>query len=488
MAEQPAGERPPNILIVMSDEHDPSVSSTYGHPFVETPAMDRLAARGAVFDAAYCNSPLCVPSRASFMTGKHVHRIGVWDNGVPLASDEPTWAHRLNRLGYETALIGKMHFLGPDDRHGFQVRDVSDREPIYRRQGRGAFKPANWDTPVTLGAFGRGLIAAGPSDSAFQVYDDSVIDGAAQYLTRVSGSPQPWATCVSFITPHFPLVVREEYWARYFPAHADLPELPDGAADRLHPQNKRFRDYLGCGEATDEEVRRARAGYYGLVSFFDDHLGRVLDVYDELGLAESTVIVYVSDHGEMNGNHGLWFKSSFYEQSARIPMIVSWPGHIAQGVRLRRVASLVDLVRTVLEIAGETDAGDLDGTSLVPLLTGVETDDAGGEAIAEYAAHATDRPARMIRRGRYKLNYYWREPVELFDLESDPGEMSDLSGSPEHREVVEELTAAILDGWDPEEVDRVVRESHAKRRLILAGEARSPFADDWVLGGRPRYG
>lgn len=466
-----SGGRPPNVLIVMSDEHDPAISSAYGHPFVATPAMERLAAAGARFDAAYCNSPICAPSRASFVTGKHLHRIGVWDHGSLLAPDEPTWAHRLNRLGYETAMIGRMHFNGPDQHHGFQIRAVPDDEPVFgRRWAASTLTPADWDGPLARARKGLRHLDAGPGETDRQIYDDQVVAAAKLYLNRVAVSEKPWAACVGFISPHYPFTVREEYWRRYYPRHADLPETTEEELAVLHPQNRRFREFWGCADAPDEVVARARAGYYGLVSFVDDRLGEIIDHVESLGLVEQTMIVYLSDHGELHGDHGMWCKASFYEQSVRIPMIISWAGHFLEAARLSRVTSLVDLVRTVVDLAGSPSGldDDLDGTSLVPLLLGEEPD-GGGEALSEFTAQMTDRPARMIRRGRYKLNYYWNEPLELYDLESDPRELTNLAALPAAEPIVAELTAAVLHGWDPAEIDMRVRENQAKRRLIVAG-------------------
>ncbi len=455
----------PNFLIIMSDEHDPRVSSPYGHPFVETPSMQRLADGGAVFEAAYCNSPLCVPSRASFMTGKHLHRIGVWDNGVPLASDEPTWAHRLNARGYETALAGKMHFVGPDQRHGFRQRLVED---IHGRFHMGA---PDWRTPPSgpRPPMRRRVEEAGPGDSSYQQYDDRVAEASLAFLADPARRERPWALCASFITPHFPLIVRQPYFDRYFPAHADLPAIPPGHLDRLHPQNRRLRQFFDCADFSDEQIARARAAYYGLVTFCDDQIGRLLDALDARGLAEETLVAYVADHGEMHGQHGMWWKCSFYEGSARIPFILRRPGRIAPGGRYGAATSLLDLVRTMLDLAGD-DAPDLDGRSLVPLLEGREPDGAG-LALAEYEGHGTVTPARMVRRGRFKLNYYHGEPPELFDLESDPDEFTDLAADPEHAAIREELTALALDGWDPVAIDRRVRESQARRRIIVQGAA-----------------
>jgi choline-sulfatase len=461
----------PNFLIIMSDEHDPRLSEPYGHPFVRTPNMRRLAERGVVFDNGYCNSPLCVPSRASFMTGKHVHRIGVWDNGIPLASDEPTWAHRLNAVGYDTALAGKMHFIGKDQRHGFRRRLVEDVHGEFN------MNPPDWDRTVTPGRQMRARFEeAGPGDSMHQQYDDEVTRQSVAYLAEPERKRRPWALVTSVITPHFPLIVRQQYYDDYYPAHADLPTTASPEhLTRLHPQNQRLRRYFDCEDVPEEQVRRCRATYYGLIAYCDERIGQVLDALEANGLAEDTVVAYVADHGEMNGEHGMWWKCTFYEPSARIPFVVSWPKRFARGHR-RHATSLVDLVATMLDLAG-AESADTDGTSLTRLLEGSQPD-GDGLAIAEYEAHGTDRPSRMVRRGRWKLNYYFREPSELFDLEADPDELNDLTGDPVHAAVRDELTAIALDGWDPAEIDRRVRESQRKRRILVAGDPGPP-SHEW---------
>lgn len=470
----------PNFLIIMTDEHNPFVSEPFGHPFIRTPNIQRLTERGVLFENAYCNSPLCVPSRASFMTGKYVHRIGVWDNATSLSSNEPTWAHRLNLAGYDTAISGKMHFIGEDQRHGFQRRLVSDIHGKYHRA------LVDWDTKEGWATAGhrQRLAEAGPGDYLYQQYDDCVTARAVEYLAEPERKERPWALCVGLITPHFPLIVRESYWNLYYPQHADLPNIPPGHLDAQHPQSKRLREYFGLSAATEEQVRRGRAAYYGLVTFADERIGMVLDALERNGLDDDTVVVYVSDHGEMMGEHGLWWKCSFYEGSSRIPFIVSWPRRFAPG-RRAAITSLVDLTRTVLDLAGcDVHEADLDGQVLTGLLDGTQPD-GGGLAFSEYEAHGTDRPARMVRRGQYKLNYYHGEPVELFDLAADPGEFNDLAASPAHAAIREELTALVLRDWDPERVNASARESQRLRRVVVEGSPHLSFAhwdpadDDW---------
>lgn len=454
----------PNFLVIMSDEHDPRVSSPYGHPFVRTPAMQRLADNGVVFNNAYCNSPLCVPSRASFMTGKHLHRIGVWDNGVPLATDEPTWAHRLNALGYETALAGKMHFIGPDQRHGFVHllhRDIHARADM---------RTTTWGAEPSVPRAGmrRRVEEAGPGDSGHQRYDDEVAERALAFLADPTRREHPWALCASFITPHFPLIAREPYFNLYYPDHADVPLIPPGHLEQQHPQSRRLRQYFSSDGFTEEEVRRARAAYYGLVTFCDERIGWLLEELDAQGLAENTAVIYVSDHGEMLGQHGMWWKCSFYEGSVRIPLIISWPGGIAPGRRFNSVTSLIDVVRTVLNLAGD-DAADLDGANLLPLLAG-SASDGDGLALAEYEGHGAVTPARMVRRGQFKLNYYHEEPAELFDLERDPDEFENLAASSDYAAIRSELLALALRDWDPDAISCRVRDSQHRRGIITRGD------------------
>ena len=229
-----------------------------------------------------------------------------------------------------------------------------------------------------------------------------------------------------------------------------------------------MRRFMGLLEGfTEEEIRRARAAYYGLVTFLDERIGMVLRALKDSGLAENTVVVYTSDHGEMAGEHGMWCKHAFYEAAVRVPLLVSWPGHIDPGRRVSQVTSLLDLVRTFLTIAG-AEAEDLDGADLLNVLEG-RAAEGEGLAIAEFTAHGTDRPSRMIRRGRFKLNHYLEQPVELYDLDADPNEFNDLAGHPAYTQVQGELTEQLLTGWDPIDIDQKVRESQHRRGVMLHG-------------------
>ena len=332
----------------MTDEHGAQFSGTYGHPFIATPAMDRLAAEGVTFDAAYCNNPLCVPSRLSFMTGQYTQRCRGWDNATPLAADALTWPHLLGAAGYDVALSGKMHLIGDDPLHGFQEQLARDlhielQHPIFAWDDGVPEAREPWpgvvrtESRVPPGPGAEGHPAAdedaatpptGPGRSPEIDADDEAVDAALAYLRARAHGPdaRPFALCVGLIAPHFPFVVPEPFFSQYFPHHADLPALPDGHLDTLPPAARRLRRAFGFHGHTDAQVRRARAAYYGLVSYADDKLRQLLDALDECGLVDDTVVIHTSDHGEMLGEHGLWRKMSFYEQSARVPPADSLAG------------------------------------------------------------------------------------------------------------------------------------------------------------------
>ena len=443
----------------MSDQHNPLVSSPYGHSFVHTPAIQGLADRGVTYENAYCPSPLCVPSRSAFLTGLPVHQIGAWDNSCPLPVSEPTWAHRLNAVGYETTLCGRMSIGGPNQMHGFAQRI----HPEMRPGGMGSSFP-NWEAPSRAHTGTRErLETAGAGDTFQQRYDDDVTDAAVAYLSDPARRDGPWAAVVGWFLPHTPLTVRAEFFDMYYPDHADHPSVAAQPTDTVHPQSRRFREYLGAEGLTDTQIGRARAAYCGMVSFTDTQVGRVLEALESSGAADDALIVYTSDHGEMIGEHGLWWKSSFYEPSVRVPLIAAWPGRIEGGTRVDTPVSLLDLTRTIVEAAGAEAEGIVGDDLLDPEL------DADRAVFAEFEAHGTNRPGRMVRRGRYKLNYYHGERPELFDLQADPHELDDLASDPGHRDVRDALVGLVLKNWSPDEIDQRVRESQRRRRILFAG-------------------
>ncbi len=488
-----ASSEHPNLLIIMSDEHGPMFSGAYGHPLVQTPNMDRLARQGTTFDAAYCNAPLCVPSRLSFMTGRFVSHVGGWDNATPLPSDAVTWPFLLRSAGYDAVLAGKMHLIGPDRLHGFKEHLAFDphggghEDAATARRlglspgGRHPIHPWREGVPTAEEPWPSVFEARGGSGPMIEA-DDAIETEALAYLRDLARKDRPFALCVGFVAPHFPFVVPEPYFSMYYPDATDLPDMPPGHLENLPPAAQRLRQAFGFHGYSDDEVMRARAAYYGLITYLDDKIGRLLDALQEHGLAEDTVVIHTSDHGESLGEHGLWRKMNFYEQAARVPLQISWPGVLPSGRRVPGAVSLVDLTATIVDIAG-VPAGDAallatDGDSLLPLMR-----DGGAawkdEAFVEQLAHGTDRARAMIRRGRWKLSYGHGNPpeLELYDLEADPGEFTNLAGDPAHRQVQDRLLSRIIELWgDPDQLTRRIEASQEARLLIrqVAGD-ESPF-------------
>ncbi len=452
----------PNFLIIMSDEHAPQYSSIYGHPLVQTPNMERLAQAGVTFENAYCNSPLCTPSRMSFMTGRYVHQIECWDNATPLRSDAVTWAHLLRSVGYDVVLSGKQHFSGHDQLHGFRAQLARD---LHAERSHPI---VSWDDGIrTASSPWPSIYDAGPGTTEEIEVDDLVQTRALEYLRDPARKDQPWALNVSFIAPHFPLIVPQRFWELYPLDQIDLPEIPPGHIDDQHQVYQRIRTMFGFPEFPEDLVRRARAAYYGLITYFDEKIGELIDTLAATNQLENTVIVHISDHGEMNGEHGMWRKSNFYEASSRIPLQIAWPGHIPAGERRPEVVSLVDVIATIVDIAEVEPITPLAGDSLLPLLQD-QAVDWKNEAFAEYLAHGVDRPMAMLRQGRYKLNYSLDDPPELYDLKNDPNEFNNLGEHAGYQTVVEDLQARLLGFWDPVALNEKVRRSQRERLLIEA--------------------
>lgn len=452
----------PNLLVIMSDEHAPQFSGFGGHAMVQSPNLDRLAAEGVTFDAAYCNSPLCVPSRMSFMTGRMPSTIEVYDNASPMPSHRATWAHMVRAAGYDAVLAGKQHFVGPDRLHGF-------RQQLARDLHATALHPLYlWDEGLEAAAQPWShLEYSGPGSTPELESDDEVESVCLDYIRSRADSRQPWALNASFIAPHFPFIAPEPYWARYSPDEVDLPDLPDGHLEREHPVHTRLRKVFGLEQVTETQLRRARAGYYALVTYLDDKIGRLLQALEDTGQAENTVIVYTSDHGELLGEHGLWRKSTFHEYSARVPLIVRWPGVLPGGRRVRTPVSLIDVAPTLAEIAGCALPIPLDGTSLLAAAAGADDSDRG--VVSEYLAHGVTGPAAMLRRGAYKLVTYHGHEPQLFDVIADPGEFNDLVRDPGHAAVRLAMQAELDTCFDATDLDRRVRADQQERRLVRTG-------------------
>ena len=363
-----------NILVVMVDQLAPAFLPVHGHPLVRTPHLSALAASGVVFDNAYCNSPLCSPSRTAFMTGCLPSRTGGYDNAAEFRADLPTFAHYLRRLNYRTILAGKMHFCGPDQMHGFEERLTTDIYPADY-----GWTP-DWDYPEERPSWYhnmRSVTEAGLCVRTNQIdFDEEVVFAAERAIyDHVRGKDdRPFLMVASLTHPHDPFAITPEFWDLYDHAAIDLPRL--GAGDvALDPHTRRIRHVCAMDEVrlTAEQIRNARHAYYGAISFCDRNLGVLTTALQRTGMLEDTIVVFLGDHGEMLGERGLWYKMSFFEGAARVPLIVSAPGRFGPG-RAGQAVSLVDVLPTLVELAGgdlaRDLAGPIDGRSLVPISKG----------------------------------------------------------------------------------------------------------------------
>ncbi len=467
----------PNLLILMADQMTPFALPAYGHPFVRAPFITRLAAEGVVFDAAYCNSPLCAPSRAVLMSGLLPSATGAYDNAAPLASDFPTFAHHLRALGYLTILTGKMHFCGSDQLHGFEERLTTDIYPADF-----AWTP-DWEHPESRPSWYHNMssvIDAGPCVRTNQLdFDDEVVFTAERRLYDLARTPdgRPFCMVVSLTHPHDPFVIPQRFWDLYEGLAINAPRFVP-ALDSLDPHSRRLRFVCAMDEApvSEEQVLRARRAYYGAISYVDEQFARVVGTLRSCGLAENTIVILLSDHGEMLGEHGLWYKMSFREGAARIPLIVHAPGRFPPH-RVASAVSLVDLLPTLVEIGGGIPMVRTDGQSLVPHLRG----DGGHDAVfGEYLAEGVVAPMLMIRRGRYKFIHTPGDPDQLFDLAVDPDEAGNLAEGSLCRALAAAFREEVGRRWDMAALRRAVLESQARRRLIDAAMRRGrPHGWDW---------
>jgi len=475
----------PNILLIMADQLAPQALPCYGHPLVKAPHICALAQRATLFCNAYTNFPLCAPSRASLLTGRYASSISVWDNAAELPASTPTVAHYLRAAGYEATLCGKMHFVGPDQLHGYGERLVTDIYPAnFAWTPDWTEGPRNRPTGINM----RAVIDSGSCLRTLQIdYDDEVEFFGVQKLYDLARFPDkhPFFLTLSFTHPHSPFIARQEYWDLYRHEDIDMPKVPpiplaeqDEMSQWLH-----FAHGGDLDEVSQEHVRNARHAYYAMVSYIDAKVGRLIATLKELGLDKSTVVVFTADHGEMLGERGGWYKQYFYEPSVRVPLIIAEPGQ-TEFHSIETPVSLIDLAPTFIDYANSgqvcEQATPMDGRSLRPLVSGVQAD--FGAVISEYTGEGGCSPCRMIRKGNFKLIYTHGHPDLLYDLRKDPLELKNLARKPEYADTVASLRAELLRNWNPATIHEKVLQSQRERRLIQVATGGEP---NWAFRLRP---
>ena len=448
--------KPTNLLFILSDEHNKRVTGCYGHPMIRTPHLDALAARGTRFTSAYTNCPICVPARASFATGRYVHETRCWDNAIAYQGHPASWGHRLMEQGHPVTSIGKLHYQAHDARkNGFEeeilpmhiVNGVGDllgliRDELPRRAGAAKLGPE-----------------AGRGESDYTRYDRSIADEAVKWLKQsaTQRAAKPWALYVGFVSPHFPLIAPPQFYDLYPEDRVPWPEMYARDERPRHPFTDAMRKCMCFDEPFDEAmVRRAIAAYFGLTSFLDDNVGKILRGLEETGLVDNTRVVYSSDHGDNLGTRGMWGKSTMYEESAGIPMIMAGPD-VPAGKVCDTPVTLADGFPTFIHALGaRRDPRDatLPGVSLLEIVNGAVP---RRTILSEYHAAGAATASYMIRNGRYKYVHYVGMPPMLFDLAADPNERNDLGRDPAFKAVSAECESKLRTVVDPEAADRQAR-------------------------------
>jgi len=479
----------PNILLIMADQLNASFLPMYGNTIVKAPHLEALAKHSSVFSNAYCNYPICAPSRYSMLSGQLPHSIAAYDNASEFCAATPTVAHYLRQLGYQTILCGKMHFVGPDQLHGFEERLVTDIYPAdFAWVPDWTKGPRNAPTGISM----RAVLEAGQCFRSLQIdYDDETEYFAKQKLFDLARRTEkkPFFMTISFSHPHSPFTASAEHWDRYQHHEIDVPKVGPLQLSEMDKHSEWL--YYSHGrdkyKVETQHIQNARHAYYGMISYIDDKVGRLIDTLNKTGFSDETLVIFTSDHGEMLGERGMWFKQSFFEDAVRIPLLIGGAGWGHHG-DVKKVVSLVDLLPTILDVASNSNPpkvlGPAHGKSLRLAIenNGTEWKDI---VISEYSDMGVCAPCRMIRSKTLKYIYTHGFPAQLYDLDSDPLERCNLAGNPEYAKDENELNNLILADWDPEEINRLVLKSQSERQLIYAVTSQSKHSHNWSWMARP---
>jgi choline-sulfatase len=461
---QTPGGRRPNLVFLCSDQHSGLVLGPNGHAVVKTPHLDRLAAMGVNFRNAYCGSPVCVPSRAGFMTGMFPSDVGSYCNSTPFDGRVPTWGQRLSQAGYYCHAAGKLDLQEGLD-YGFH-EDHTDHE-----HSRGPDITSLFRAPL---CYRRDERRQADGEWRERRHTDvATMEHALAFLRdEAPKQTKPWALYTGLTLPHSQFVALPQYRAMYPPERMPLPDIPPDYLERRHLVFQGLANFkLLSLPVPEARVRRARAAYYGMVTELDGMVGQLLDQLDRIGQLQNTVFVYTADHGEMLGEHGLWLKNNLLEGAARVPLLIAGPG-MPRGRTIETPVTHADGIATLLDLAGLPAVRELRGHSLAPLANG-RTGSHPGYAYAESHSEGNSTGSFLIRRGDWKYLYFsWDEPL-LFNLKDDPGEKDNLAGKPEHAAVQKELHGILTSLVDPDEVTRRAF-AEQERRLALLVQKTTP--------------
>ncbi len=459
----------PNFLILMVDQLTGTLWTDGPAAFLDVPHLRALHERSVNCSSCYTPSPLCTPARGSFMTGLLPSGTTVYDNAAEFPSNLPTYAHYLRRAGWNTVLSGKMHFVGADQLHGFEERLTTDIYPAdfgWTPDWRQPFERVDW-WYHNLSS----VTEAGVAHTSNQLeYDDEVAYHARARLLQLARrqDDRPFCMTVSFTHPHDPYTARPEQWSRYDGVEIPAPATAELPAAERDPHTRRLYDAVDSKrfDVTADHVAAARRAYCANVSYLDDKVGELLDTLKATGFAANTIVMFCADHGDMLGERGLWYKMNFFEGAARVPLGIAFPDGYGAGCRISSPTSAMDIVPTLLDIAG-IDTADVvlpfDGRSLMPAIAGSATDDR--TVASEYMAEGSVGSMLMLRQAQYKYVFCAADPEQLFDLDSDPEERTNLADKPEYQSVMERFRAHRDSGWNFDALDADVSENQQRRIL-----------------------
>lgn len=478
-----------NLLILLSDEHNKRMLGVSGHSHVKTPNLDNLANEGVLFQNAYCNSPICVPSRAILATGRYNAEIGYWDNADPYDGKIPSWGHRAVEGNCDAVSIGKLHFLDDQAPTGFSeqinplnvVGGVGDLLGLIRQE-----------LPVRKGAANMAK-DVGSGETTYSNYDKKIAEDATKWILNRKAGDKPWVLFVSFVCPHFPLIAPPEFYDMYPENQVPWPLLYEEHQRSKHPYYEAMRKCMNYDDYFDEEkVRKATSAYFGLCSFLDHNVGLVLDALQNSQFADNTNIIYTSDHGDALGMRGMWGKSTMFEESAGVPMILRGP-NLPKSKKIKTPVSLVDIFPTVvdsLNLSPNSRDIDLPGKSLLKIAE--EKDDYERVVLSEYHAAASPVGAFMLRKGKYKYVYFAEgyDP-QLFNLEEDPYEQNDLFSNENFKDILNSFYDHLLKICDPEAVNKRAKKEQNDKILkhggIEAIKQRGDFGYSPAPGQTPKF-
>ena len=442
-----------NLIFFLSDNHARSMLGCYGHPMVHTPNLDWISETGVRFDNAYCASSLCCPSRAAIATGLYPHQTGYWDNGIIYDGKHPSWHGRLRDMGTAAVAIGKLHYLSGEIEQGFSDEIVT----MHIVEGTGdliGFLRATDEGVPERPSFRQMYAKSGIGEAPYQNYDRDVTARAVDWLkNEAPKEKRPWTLLVSYASPHPPFTVPERFYNMYPLKDVPMPVQWDTANRPDHAALNHIRR-VDCLEkpVNEDFVRRTVAGYCGLISHVDEQIGEVIEAARDGNLLDTTNLLYTSDHGEAAGNHGMFGKSTLYEHSLGVPLIMRGPS-IPKGRVVKEIVSHVDLFDTILETVGSAEKEgnhQRSGTSLWPAIRG-ETKARIG--FSEVHVKSTKNAAYMIRDDNMKLIYHVDAPKQLFDLQTDPMETQDLADDPAYAEMIIRLEIELRKIIDPEAIN-----------------------------------